>query len=185
MSARADLNRVTNQRGGPGAGLRLSTHALGNAEKTDVEDIVYVRPSGFEVEKTVQIAAEIGRINAHLVMRGASTCWWAQAAGATADRWLGIPVTWNDICGVAAIVETASAQLRVETVAGLAFLPQHHYAWHQLHHGLRQGGGAVRLGLAGGAGNFGHGRARRACPVAEAHAHQSRRPDFALCHHPG
>ena len=58
MSARADLNRVTISEEDRAQAFCLSTHALGNAEKTDVEDIVYVRPSGFEVEKTVQIAAE-------------------------------------------------------------------------------------------------------------------------------
>ncbi len=121
MSARADLNRVTISEEDRARAVCLSIHALGNAEKTDVEDIVYVRPSGFEVEKTVQIAAEIGRINARLMDAGRKYLLVGPGRWGTADRWLGIPVAWNDICGVAAIVETASAQLRVEPSQGSHF----------------------------------------------------------------
>ena len=121
MSARADLNRVTITEHDRERAFCLSTHALGNAEKTDVRDIVFVRPDAFEVEKTVQIAGEIGRINAALLAEGRKYLLVGPGRWGTADRWLGIPVAWNDICGVSAIVETASAQLRVEPSQGSHF----------------------------------------------------------------
>jgi len=121
MSARADLNRVTITERDRERAFCLSTHALGNAEKTDVQDIVFVRPDAFEVEKTVQIAGEIGRVNAALVAEGRKYLLVGPGRWGTADRWLGIPVAWNDICGVSAIVETASAQLRVEPSQGSHF----------------------------------------------------------------
>ena len=121
MSARADLNRVNITEEDQARAFCLSSHALGNAEKGDVFDIVYVRPATFEVEKTMQIAAEIGRINAGLVAGGRKYLLAGPGRWGTADRWLGIPVGWNDICGVAAIVETASAQLRVEPSQGSHF----------------------------------------------------------------
>jgi len=121
MSARADLNRVTITEEDRAKAFCLSTHALGNAEKTDVRDIVFVRPDRFEVEKTVQIAAEIGRINAALVAEGRKYLLVGPGRWGTADRWLGIPVAWSDISGVSAIVETASAQLRVEPSQGSHF----------------------------------------------------------------
>ena len=86
-----------------------------------MRDIVFVRPDAFEVEKTVQIAGEIGRINAALVAQGRKYLLVGPGRWGTADRWLGIPVAWNDICGVSAIVETASAQLRVEPSQGSYF----------------------------------------------------------------
>ncbi len=121
MSARADLNRVTITDEDRAKAFCLSTHALGNAEKNDVFDIVFVRPDAFEVDKTVQIAAEIGRINASLVADGRKYLLAGPGRWGTADRWLGIPVAWSDISGVSAIVETASAQLRVEPSQGSHF----------------------------------------------------------------
>lgn len=121
MSARADLNRVNITHEDRERAFCLSTHALGNAEKVDVADIVFVRPETFEVEKTVHIAAQIGKINARLMDEGRKYLLVGPGRWGTADRWLGIPVAWNDICGVAAIVETASSQLRVEPSQGSHF----------------------------------------------------------------
>lgn len=121
MTARADLNRVAITDADRAAAICLSTHALGNAEKTDVRDIVFVRPEAFEVEKTVQIAQEIGRINAWLTEDGRKYLLVGPGRWGSADRWLGIPVTWADICGVSAIVETVSEDLRVEPSQGSHF----------------------------------------------------------------
>jgi len=121
MSARADLNRVTISDEDRRRAFCLSSHSLGNAEKSDVRDIVYVRPDAFEVEKTMQIAAEIGRINTRLVGEGRKYLLVGPGRWGTADRWLGIPVAWNDICGVSAIVETATPELRVEPSQGSHF----------------------------------------------------------------
>ncbi len=121
MTARADLNRITITDADRVRAFCLSSHALGNAEKRDVRDIVFVRPETFEVAKTAQIAQEIGRINARLTAEGRKYLLAGPGRWGTADRWLGIPVAWNDICGVAAIVETQSSQLRVEPSQGSHF----------------------------------------------------------------
>ena len=39
----------------------------------------------------------------------------------SADRWLGIPVSWAEICGVGAIIEMASSQLRADPSQGSHF----------------------------------------------------------------
>jgi hypothetical protein len=121
MSARADQNRVTITDADRAQAFCLSSHALGNALKVDVRDIIFVRPDSFEVDKTVQVAREIGRMNARLTAEGRKYLLVGPGRWGTADRWLGIPVAWNDICGVAAIVETQSAQLRVEPSQGSHF----------------------------------------------------------------
>ncbi|NCD24935.1 MAG: hypothetical protein EOL86_04980, partial [Deltaproteobacteria bacterium] len=121
MTARADLNRITITDQDRARAFCLSSHALGNAEKRDVLDIVFVRPETFEVAKTTQIAMEIGHINARLTAEGRKYLLAGPGRWGTADRWLGIPVTWNDICGVSAIVETQSPELRVEPSQGSHF----------------------------------------------------------------
>lgn len=121
MTARADLNRVNITDEDRAMAFCISTHALGNAEKRDVQDIVFVRPDAFEVEKTVHIAQEIGRMNAKITAAGRKYLLVGPGRWGTADRWLGIPVGWNDICGVSAIVETASSHLRVEPSQGSHF----------------------------------------------------------------
>ena len=39
----------------------------------------------------------------------------------SADRWLGIPVNWNEICGVGAIIETAFLNLKADPSQGSHF----------------------------------------------------------------
>ena len=39
----------------------------------------------------------------------------------SADRWLGIPVSWAKICGVGAIVETSSSELKADPSQGSHF----------------------------------------------------------------
>lgn len=130
MTARADLNWITTEADRVRA--CLSSHALANAEKRDVRDIVPRAARNIRRAKTVEIAQEIGRINARLAAEGrkyllAGPGRWARPTG---GRDL---VAWNDICGVAAIVETRVPQLRW-SVPGLPFLSQYHHPGHQLRH---------------------------------------------------
>ncbi|MGW8301792.1 MAG: PEP/pyruvate-binding domain-containing protein, partial [Desulfobacterales bacterium] len=39
----------------------------------------------------------------------------------SADRWLGIPVSWAEICGVGAMVETSSSELKADPSQGSHF----------------------------------------------------------------
>jgi hypothetical protein len=39
----------------------------------------------------------------------------------SADRWLGIPVSWAEICGVGAMVETTAAELKADPSQGSHF----------------------------------------------------------------
>lgn len=121
MAARADAVRVTITEEDRRQAVCLSAHALGNAQKENVRDVVYVRPETFAVEKTPQIAREVAQMNAALVREGRKYVLVGPGRWGTADRWLGIPVTWNDICGVEAIVETVADQLRVESSQGSHF----------------------------------------------------------------
>ena len=98
-----------------------STQALGNGKNEEMTDIVYVKPNDFEPEANVQIAGEIGQINAGLVKQKRSYLLVGPGRWGSADRWLGIPVQWRDISGVGAIVELRNKKLKADPSQGSHF----------------------------------------------------------------
>ncbi len=121
MSARMELKTVEILREDIRRAFCYSTHALGNAERTDIRDIVYIKPEAFDPGRTVEMAAQVGRLNAGLVQEGRKYLLIGPGRWGSADRWLGIPVNWADISGVGAVVETTSAQLNADPSQGSHF----------------------------------------------------------------
>jgi hypothetical protein len=99
----------------------FSTQALGNGRNKDIADIVYVKPEDFRPESTVSMAKEIGRLNAELVKEKRPYLLVGPGRWGSADRWLGIPVQWNDISGVSAIIELRNALLKADPSQGTHF----------------------------------------------------------------
>jgi hypothetical protein len=99
----------------------LSTQALGNTVTHDITDIIYVKPERFDPARTPEIAREISQLNAKLLKAGRKYLLIGPGRWGSADRWLGIPVTWADICGVGAIVESAHSKLKAEPSQGSHF----------------------------------------------------------------
>ena len=75
----------------------FSTMALGNGKFKDIADIIYVRPDSFDPARTVEIAGEIGKINRQMVQQNRKYLLIGPGRWGSADRWLGIPVTWNNM----------------------------------------------------------------------------------------
>ncbi|HEJ83414.1 MAG TPA: phosphoenolpyruvate synthase/pyruvate phosphate dikinase, partial [Desulfobacteraceae bacterium] len=98
-----------------------STQALGNGKNDRIADIVYVKPRDFRPEMTVQIADEIGRINAGLVKDSRPYLLIGPGRWGTADRWLGIPVQWHNISGVGAMIELRNQMLKADPSQGSHF----------------------------------------------------------------
>jgi hypothetical protein len=121
MTAREELMKVAIGEEEIEKAFCFSTHALGNAVKEDMRDIVYVKPHAFDPAKTEQIAREIGKINAVLLQQGRQYILIGPGRWGSADRWLGIPANWSDISGVGAIVETAHPELKAEPSQGSHF----------------------------------------------------------------
>lgn len=99
----------------------FSTMALGHGTCSDLEDIIFVDPDTFDPAKTVDIAREIGDINKKLAQKGRKYLLIGPGRWGSADRWLGIPVTWNDISGVGHIIENRTAQMRADPSQGSHF----------------------------------------------------------------
>lgn len=121
MSARADLHNVRISSKEEAEAVCFSEHALGNAEKNDIVDIVYVHPDRFDPARTTDMAAEIGKLNRKMVDEGRKYLLVGPGRWGSSDPWLGIPVVWADISGVSVIVETWSDDLKVEPSQGSHF----------------------------------------------------------------
>ncbi|WP_051305620.1 PEP/pyruvate-binding domain-containing protein [Desulfogranum mediterraneum] len=98
-----------------------STRALGHGVYQSISDVLYVKPDCFDHAATRDIAQEIGRINGRLHRQERPYLLIGQGRWGTADPWLGIPVQWNDISGVTAMVELQDPSLNAEPSQGSHF----------------------------------------------------------------
>jgi hypothetical protein len=77
------------------AAMCYSTNALGNGRSEEIGDVVFVNPETFDPACTVDIATEIGQINKQLVSQHRKYLLIGPGRWGSADRWLGIPVSWH------------------------------------------------------------------------------------------
>jgi CheY-like chemotaxis protein len=99
--------------------LVYSSKAMGNGIRDFIKDIVMVKTSTFDRTKTMEIAVEIGEINKKLnrtpyILIGPGR--WGSN-----DRFLGIPVNWNQISGVKTMVEIPIEGITIEPSHGSHF----------------------------------------------------------------
>ena len=101
--------------------LCSSGSSLGHGVIDDIADIVYVAPDTFERSHTVEIADEVGRLDRALRDAGRRYLLIGPGRWGSADQWLGIPVSWRQIAGVGAIVETDMPDIMVDPSQGSHF----------------------------------------------------------------
>jgi len=121
MSARLEMMNVEITTQDIAKAFCFSQQALGNTVNREIADIVFVKPDTFDPGQTPQIARQIGEINAALNRDGRKYVLIGPGRWGSADRWLGIPVSWTDIGGVGAIVETVHPSLNAEPSQGSHF----------------------------------------------------------------
>src|SRR6185436_12587581 len=95
--------------------------ALGHGIVRSVRDVIYVKPIQLDGTRTRAIAGEIGRINAALCAEGAEYLLIGPGRWGSQDPSLGIPVDWNQIGGVRALVETRMNGRAIEPSQGTHF----------------------------------------------------------------
>ena len=99
----------------------FSNHAMGNGEFQNIADIVFVNPDRFDPARTVDIASEIGRMNGRLIQQHHKYLLIGPGRWGSTDRWLGIPVGWNDISGAGTIIEATYDKLKADPSQGTHF----------------------------------------------------------------
>ena len=99
----------------------LSDSALGNGTFNDICDILFVKHDSFDPSRTRNISAEISSMNKSLMRQNRPYLLIGPGRWGSADRWLGIPVTWYDIAGVKVIIETSTENLQADPSQGTHF----------------------------------------------------------------
>jgi hypothetical protein len=99
----------------------LSNQVLGNGAIENIRDVVMVDPSRFDRSKTQEMAQEISRFNSMLLSENKPYLLIGKGRWGSLDPWLGIPVSWSQISGARAIIETGFEDMAVEPSQGSHF----------------------------------------------------------------
>ncbi|HEX4965812.1 MAG TPA: PEP/pyruvate-binding domain-containing protein [Thermoanaerobaculia bacterium] len=101
--------------------LCRSARVLGNGRIEGIHDLVVVDFQRFERARSREAAKEIGRLNG--LLRAGNLPYLLIGVGrwGSRDPWLGIPVTWDQVCGARVIVEAGLRDLKVTPSQGSHF----------------------------------------------------------------
>ena len=84
-------------------------------------DVVVIDYDRFDRSMTHEAAMDVAQFNAELKSRGIPYLLIGVGRWGSADPWLGIPVTWDQIAGARSIVEAGFKDLRVTPSQGTHF----------------------------------------------------------------
>lgn len=101
--------------------LLASRRIMGNGERNDVRDIVYVKPGAFDGRRSPAIAAEVEGLNRTLQQEGRPYLLIGFGRWGSSDPWLGVPVRWSQVAGARVIVEATLPDLRIDPSQGSHF----------------------------------------------------------------
>ena len=114
--ADVDWNSVDSE----GAFLK-SECALGTGWIEGVQDIVYLKESGWDVLRTGEIAREVAAVNARMQASGKGYVLIGFGRWGTSQPSLGVPVNWGDISEAKAIVECSLKDFQIDPSQGTHF----------------------------------------------------------------
>jgi CheY-like chemotaxis protein len=98
-----------------------SASTLGNGRIDDIRDVLVVDIDRFERAKSLEVAREVARFNHRLTREGVRYILVGVGRWGSADPWLGIPVTWDEIAGARVIVESELKDIPVAPSQGSHF----------------------------------------------------------------
>jgi CheY-like chemotaxis protein len=98
-----------------------SSQVLGNGATDGIYDLVMVDNSKYERSNSKAVAMEIAKLNSKLLNEKKPYVLIGIGRWGSLDSWLGIPVTWDQIAGAAAIVESGFKDFEVEPSQGSHF----------------------------------------------------------------
>lgn len=101
--------------------LIYSENALGPGSIEGLTEIVYVKSGTFDKLKTEEIAQEMDRVNAEMKKEGKEYILIGPGRWGSSNKWLGVPISWNNISQARVIVEVGIRDFPVEPSQGTHF----------------------------------------------------------------
>ena len=101
--------------------LLYTEKSMGNGMISDIQDVIYVDKDVFDKSKTIEIAAEIDTFNDRMIKSNRQYVLLGPGRWGTRDRWIGIPVTWPQICNAKIIIETSLEDFPLDASSGSHF----------------------------------------------------------------
>ena len=101
--------------------LLFTEKSMGNGMINNIRDVIYVDREVFDKSKTLEIAAEIAELNNEMIKCNRQYILLGPGRWGTRDRWIGIPVTWPQICNAKIIIETSLEDLPLDASYGSHF----------------------------------------------------------------
>jgi len=95
--------------------------SLGNGEIKDICDVIYVDTAKFSKLKTIEMAAEIERLNKMMVKNNRQYVLIGPGRWGSRDRFVGIPVNWSQISNAKVIVEVSLDNYPLDSSLGSHF----------------------------------------------------------------
>jgi hypothetical protein len=86
-----------------------------------IDDVIVVDPETFDRSKTMEIAGEVAKLNARLHKENRQYLLIGPGRWGTSEKWLGIPVQWQDISAARVIVEAAYGDFAPDPSFGTHF----------------------------------------------------------------
>jgi len=99
--------------------ILYTDRALGNCIIERIQDLVFVETEGFDKTRTVEIAELIGEANR--LMKERPYILLGPGRWGTQDRFLGIPVEWDQISGARCMVEVSIPDFQIDPSLGTHF----------------------------------------------------------------
>lgn len=98
-----------------------STIIMGNGKLEDIVDVIYIKEENFDVSKMSDMAKELDKLNATMVLEEKDYVLIVAGRLGSCDPWLGIPVSWSQISRSKVIIETGFPGFQVEPSQGTHF----------------------------------------------------------------
>ena len=98
-----------------------SDKALGNGKYEQIFDFVYIKHESFDPAHTKTMAETLDRINSGFIEEDTNYILEVPGRLGSSDPWLGIPVSWAQICNARVIIESGLENFQVEPSQGTHF----------------------------------------------------------------
>jgi hypothetical protein len=95
--------------------------SLGNGEIDSITDVIYADPQLFNKLETIEMAAEIEKLNRQMTREKRKYILIGPGRWGTRDQFLGIPVNWSQISNAKVIVETSLDNFPLDSSLGSHF----------------------------------------------------------------